>query len=135
MSAIVIRAACDSSDTRSVPAAGACGPVSAVAIAERVLTADIGDEIVLLMPGGGEYFSLNSTAAQLWRELRYGPIGPQALVRHTATVVSDRWGGAPAQIEAELTELVSDLADWGLLTCVTDGVGASCPAPRHARGR
>jgi Coenzyme PQQ synthesis protein D (PqqD) len=130
MSATVIRSAARD----GAPAVAACASGACVTIAERVLTADIGDEIVLLMPDGGEYFALNATAAQLWRELRYGPIGSQVLIRHTAAVVSDRWGGVPAQIEAELADLVADLAGWGLLTCVAaDGAGAACPAPRHAR--
>ncbi|EIV96223.1 PqqD family protein [Frankia sp. QA3] len=81
-----------------------------------VLAADLGEEIVLLHPDDGAYFSLNETGTQLWRLLCAGPVAENTLIGAVADQLAAGWMVERRTAESDARALLAELAECGLVT-------------------
>ncbi|MGM0607251.1 MAG: PqqD family protein [Candidatus Muiribacteriota bacterium] len=80
---------------------------------DNILFTQTGDEIVLLDLVSGKYFSLNSTAADIYimfvkEELTYGQVVEQLMTKYDNT--------NREQVEKDVDELISDLKKSGIFS-------------------
>ena len=94
---------------RTPPPAARPDDQDQITIGPGVQDADIGDEIVLLHPEDGGYFSLNETGARLWRELGTAAAPRAEVVRRAAGALCAEWLIDRAQAELDLHELLDQL--------------------------
>lgn len=87
---------------------------SRVRPAAEILGTQVGGETVLMNPQLGEYYTLDSIAADIWRRLE-GGIVLHELIR---TLALD-YSGDPGEIQADVLALLSGFADKGLII-ITD---------------
>lgn len=76
----------------------------------RVLCKDLGDEAVLLDLDTETYFGLNAAGSRLWTLLTTSPT-----IRDAFAAMLDEFEVAPDELERDMTALITDLIDRGLL--------------------
>jgi hypothetical protein len=77
---------------------------------EGVLAQRVDQTTVLLDPRPGEYFSLDEVGSRIW-DLCDGTRTPAAI----AEVICEEYDAGPATVQADVLELLADLAGAGLL--------------------
>jgi hypothetical protein len=83
---------------------------SVVAVSSRVYSRELGDEIVLLDFGRGEYFGLDEAGALVWKTAEAGGTLADAVTAITARFAAER-----ARVEADVIALAAELIDEGLI--------------------
>jgi len=78
--------------------------------APEVLFQEVNGEIVLLDLQGETYFGLNETGARVWQLLQDGKVGDELL-----DMMLDEFEVDRPQLEADVTELISQLSEAGLI--------------------
>jgi len=76
----------------------------------RVLCLDLGDESILLDLETETYFGLNAAGSRLWKLLTTAPT-----IRDAFATMLDEYDVAPDELERDMTALIADLIDRGLL--------------------
>lgn len=77
---------------------------------DHVLTADMGDEVIMMDMDKGTYFSLNGTGGLVWKELER-PMTLEQVVRVLSKACDL---DEAAQVEADVTLFLTDLYQKGL---------------------
>jgi hypothetical protein len=80
-------------------------------LSEDAVARTVGEEIMLLDLASGTYFGLDGVGGRFWQLLEEGLSGVEA--RDT---MLDEFEVAVEQIDADLNDLVAQLADKGLIT-------------------
>ena len=83
---------------------------STVVAATSQVSADLGEEVVLLHLTNGMYFGLSDVAARIWKLLR-DPVTLASIER----VLIEEYDVEPERCHDEVMRLVSDLVDEGLV--------------------
>ena len=78
--------------------------------AADLMEAELGDELVALDPDGGLCFGFNSVAASVWRHLEQ----PKTFEQLRDALI-DEYDVEPDQCARELSELLAELAEKGLV--------------------
>jgi hypothetical protein len=76
----------------------------------RVLCKDLGDEAVLLDLETETYFGLNAVGSRLWKLLTTAPT-----IRDAFAAMLLEYDVAPDELERDMTALIAELVDRGLL--------------------
>ena len=76
----------------------------------RVLCKDLGDESILLDLETETYFGLNAVGSRLWTLLTSTPT-----IRDAFSVMLDEYDVPREELERDMTALISELVDRGLL--------------------
>ncbi len=76
----------------------------------RVLCKDLGDEAVLLDLETETYFGLNQVGSRFWKLLTTAPTIGDALA-----VIQEEYDVAPHELERDMSALIEDLVERGLL--------------------
>lgn len=76
----------------------------------RVLCKDLGDEAVLLDLETETYFGLNEAGSRLWKLLTTTPS-----IREVFAVMLDEYDVGPDELERDMSALITDLVDRGML--------------------
>jgi hypothetical protein len=84
--------------------------VGTVRRADAPLTANVGDELLMMSVEQGRYFNLNSVGTRIW-ELLAVPMSVDGLV----TALADEYDVDPATARAEVVRFVGELRARGLL--------------------
>jgi len=77
---------------------------------ENVTSSEIGDELALLEPATGQYFTLNQTGAVVWRVLSE----PHTLSEVVAEVAK-KFDVTAAQCNDDVNALIAQLSEAGLI--------------------
>jgi hypothetical protein len=93
------------------------GPESRPVRRSDVLAQAAGETVILLTPDSGEYFTLNEVGGRIW-ELADG----SRTAAEIAGTLVDEYDAPPEEIQADMFELLSELAEERLLS---DGQGAA----------
>lgn len=80
-----------------------------------LLLQKVADEMVLLEPESGEYFTLNSVGADMLELMQQGKSAPE-IAQHIAT----DYDVPTAQVQADLDELLKQLEEANLADVVSD---------------
>lgn len=78
--------------------------------APHVLCKDLGDEAILLDLTTETYFGLNAAGSRLWTLLTTTPT-----IREAFTVMLEEYDVAPEELRQDMTALITELVDRGLL--------------------
>ena len=93
------------------------GPESRPVRRSDVLAQAAGETVILLTPDSGEYFTLNEVGGRIW-ELADG----SRTAAEIAGMLVDEYDAPPEEIQADMFELLSELAEERLLS---DGQGSA----------
>lgn len=77
---------------------------------DDILVQGAGDTLILLTPDSGDYFTLNDVGGRIW-ELADGT----RTVTEIAQTLSDEYEAPPEVIEPDALEVLTELAEAGLL--------------------
>ena len=77
---------------------------------DNVLGAEVNDQIALMNPKMGRYYTLDAIGADIWRRMAQ-PINANELIN---TVCAD-YRGDPARIAVDIRELLDKMAEHGLV--------------------
>ncbi len=77
---------------------------------EDVTSSKIGDELALLDPKSGQYFTLNQTGSVVWQHLDR-PRSMQDIVQ----IITEKFDIDPSVCESDIKELITQLNDAGLI--------------------
>lgn len=79
-------------------------------VPDHVFARHIGEEVVILNTESGTYFGLDPVGARAWALIAEG-----ASLNAVCEVLLDEYEVEPDQLERDITKLVQDLRDHGLL--------------------
>jgi hypothetical protein len=96
----------DEPDSTAAPGLDGSTVVSA---SDTVLASPLGGEVVLLEPEAGIYYSLNEVGARIWEIIR-DPVSVESVWGQIAR----EYDVDPAQAEADVLRLLSELVEHGL---------------------
>jgi hypothetical protein len=82
--------------------------------ATELLEAEVGDELVALEPEAGLCFGFNGVATNVWRQLS----APQSFDQIRSRLLAE-YEVEEGQCTAELTELLDQMVEKGLVRCTT----------------
>ena len=86
-------------------------PGSVIRISQDQISADIGDEAVLLQLQRGRYYGLNQIGAQVWKVLQEGPTTVAALQNN----IVENYEVEPGECARDLEALLLKMAEAGLV--------------------
>lgn len=87
--------------------------VSRYQVAEGVASSDLDGEVTILDPRSGVYFGLEDVSADVWRLL-----AEPRTVGELCDALQERYDVPPDECTADVTELVRELAEHGLVETV-----------------
>lgn len=83
-----------------------------VAASEKMLSSDLGDEVVMMCIEKGKYYSLQGPSGRIWQLLET----PKTLGEINSTLLEE-YEVAPEECESQLLSLVSQMRDQEIVTC------------------
>ena len=83
-----------------------------VAASEKILTSNLGDEVVMMCIDQGKYYSLKGPSGRIWELLET----PTTLEDIRSTLMEE-YNVAQEKCESQLVSLISELRDQDLVVC------------------